>query len=189
MFHGKAPLEFSVGNEFKPPIHIVSDHPVAMLFANLLHLFRKGSEILGKMTTEEMMDSRGKPFPDNFSISVETPKVNRTSLRAQTIELVDRLGTFIRENPELKPVREAAESGEDFVTRALMYAAEFRGQQAAKFRLQLEQEVRRVSDEIEANYGGSNLSPTIQKATRSCDPATIQEIRDELWTLAGKMEK
>jgi hypothetical protein len=92
LFHGKAPTEFAAGNEFRPPLLLKTDNPAAMLFASLSQMFRKGSEILGRITNEGMADSRGKPFPDDISIRVaETKSENEERQKTLTANPIPQL--------------------------------------------------------------------------------------------------
>lgn len=82
MFRGNAPIEFCPGNEFTQPLSITTDHKPAMMFANLMQMFREMGT--GKKITEGALDSHGKMYPKNFSVSVATE-----SLGVALKELID----------------------------------------------------------------------------------------------------
>jgi hypothetical protein len=61
---------------------------------------------------------------------------------------------------------------------------------AAKFRLQLHDELQALTDELQASQSTAHNDLTVALATitRVGDIRALQEIRDELWQLAGTME-
>jgi hypothetical protein len=121
---------------------------------------------------------------------IESPKKDAT-LRNRSIEMFDRLGKFEKEwevKLEIKP--EHGESEEDFLSRQFDVVIKKADQMSAAFRLNLEQDMRRLNDEIQVIFGNSfPLLLGIGKAGRSCNGQTIQDMRETLWACIGAMDK
>lgn len=198
VFHGRAPVQFGPGNEFKGSLALKSDHPAAKMFANLLYVFRslKGE---GKRMMEGHEDSRGKMFPDNFVIVKEENKNEASQqklsqypipqLRTKVLGMVSELQGFLGEHgqePEVK--RELPESPDVFMQRWRATVAPWRAKFVGDYLLKFRESVPQLRDEIRARAGIDDfaLNLSIDKAER--DPngnrQAVEGIVKRFWDIA-----
>jgi hypothetical protein len=111
------------------------------------------------------------------------------TLKQKIISLHDRLGTFEQEyDNKFHLERAPSESNEEFVTRVGGNAIVRYTQMSADFRIQLENDMRNVNNQIELRSGVRSLANVIDQAARACNTKTIKDMREQLWECAREME-
>lgn len=175
LYHGTAPTEL-VGEVLieNGTVLINSDNPAVNLYMKLYQFLTSGPNA-------EIKHEDDPAFTKNL--------VKNQTLRERTIALFDRLGTFMKEFKKLEEItQEAGESNEDFVTRRLRNWLQQSQQMAAGFRLNFEDDMRHLNDEIQISYGTCYpLISSVEKAARSCTVKIIEEMRQSLWSCAETM--
>ena len=111
--------------------------------------------------------------------------------RAKMISLCDEIRCFsARYGPTLVVERNPNEEADDYISRKWQVQATLQSKMGADFRLNFGVRVENLRDEIEVRYGKtSSLLDTAIASAQSplCDPATIELVRSELWTLGLAM--
>jgi hypothetical protein len=111
-------------------------------------------------------------------------------LKQRIMQLHDRLGVFEQEYEKKSDIQqESSESSSDFITRKLQNAIQESVQMSADFRIQFENDMRTLNDQIELRSGQPFLAAIIDQAARACHPKSIKEMREQLWECARTMEK
>jgi len=112
--------------------------------------------------------------------------------RSKVISLCDSLRSFLSKYGPIPCVtRNANEQLDDYFQRKCREEDTWKSRMAADFRLNFEEgRIEKLCDEIQLVSGlTSSRINTLILSARSplCDPNTVENIRTELWTLAGGM--
>jgi hypothetical protein len=113
------------------------------------------------------------------------------TLRVKVISLCDELRCFLSKYGPIPSVaRSANEESDEYVSRKWDVEDTWKSKMAADFRLNFEGRIETLRDEIQVvsglrSYRIDTLMANAQ--TRSCNPDIVDNIRTELWTLAGSM--
>jgi hypothetical protein len=127
----------------------------------------------------------------NRLTSKPTPELApEPTLKQRTMQLHDRLRVFAQEYEKRADIQqERDESNDDFVVRRLKDAMQESVQMSADFRIQFQNDMRTLNDQIELRSGLPFLAATIAQAARACNPKSIEGMREQLWECARTMEK
>lgn len=166
-------------------------------------------EIMGQLKLEENNAHRVVPFqlvthrecPDDPNVPQLRMKLQEAetriaalrkpvSLRGRVIRLFDLLGPFEQEYKEKFHIeRQPGESESDFDERNIANGIRSYTQMTADFRIQFEDEVRSINDQVQLKSGTVPLLlNAIDQAAKACKPQTIKEMREYLWECARTME-
>lgn len=122
-------------------------------------------------------------------------KKSDTSLRARTIAMCDELKEFLAEcgpKPEVDP-RKVGEDPEGYLSRTWHLQQDFSARMGAKFRLRFNGSARRLTDEIYTRLNCFSELPLTQALVKAesqqCEPKDVQELLQQLWNLALRLDK
>ena len=198
VFRGKAPVEFAVGNEFKTPISLKTDNPAVKFFANLEQMFRRMSEKI----EEGLIDSRGRMFPENFSVST-APKQSKEkpsstiypipALRMKILEMCSELQGFLAEHGDTPKVSRPSpeQTQEEYLLKFQTILAPWKAKFLGDYRLKFAESVPRLRDEVRAKamIDDGALNAAIENAANNPNDNAnaVQKLITRLWDVASRV--